>query len=70
MAQQHYMLKFLSDKPQIDVEYDKPQIYINEVLMVGDLFSFHNQPDFKKKCVGRLWNRFIQNYGKRILACR
>lgn len=47
MKKQHYMLKFQSDKPEIDVEYGYPQIYINEVLMVGDLFSFDDVVDMK-----------------------
>lgn len=48
MTQQHYMLEFLSDQPKIDAEYDNPQIYINEVLMIGDLFTFHNQPELRE----------------------
>ncbi|MBD3906755.1 MULTISPECIES: hypothetical protein [Chryseobacterium] len=49
------MLQFKSDKSAIDVQYGNPQININEVLMVSDLFSFHDIENMKTD--------LVQDYG-------
>lgn len=49
---QHYMIEFLSDNSKTDSKYfGQIQLHINEVLKVGDIFSFFNQDEYHKELI-------------------
>ncbi|WBV56458.1 hypothetical protein PFY10_19925 [Chryseobacterium daecheongense] len=55
IGKQHYMLQFKSNNSEIEISSDKIQLYSNEILMKGDLFTFQDVPELRKK--------LIANYG-------